>query len=35
MGIRPSPPPLTSGVRGTDVIRQCLLVSDVGGGPWG
>ena len=33
MGIRPSPPPLTSGVRDTDVIRQCLLVSDVGGRP--
>ena len=35
VGIRPSQPPLTSGVRDTDVIRQCLLVSDIGGGPCG
>ena len=35
VGIRPSLSPLTSGVRGTDVIRQCLLVSDTGGRPWG
>ena len=35
MEIGPSPPPLTSGVRGTDVIRQCLFVTDTGGRPLG
>ena len=34
MGTRPLSP-LTSGVRGTDVIRQCLFVTDTGGRPLG